>query len=58
LISFHQGTQKVPESGPKDLKYGVSITDACVNWDDTIVMLDQLAAAVRSRRSLEDFKTA
>jgi phospho-2-dehydro-3-deoxyheptonate aldolase len=29
----------------------VSITDACVNIEDTKVMLEQLAAAVRARRA-------
>jgi len=30
--------------------YGQSITDACVSWDDTVPMLEDLAAAVRKRR--------
>lgn len=30
--------------------YGQSITDACVSWDDTVPMLQRLAAAVRTRR--------
>ncbi|HET9470732.1 MAG TPA: 3-deoxy-7-phosphoheptulonate synthase, partial [Usitatibacter sp.] len=32
------------------LAYGVSITDACLGWDDTGKVLDTLAAAVRARR--------
>jgi 3-deoxy-7-phosphoheptulonate synthase len=32
------------------LAYGVSITDACIGWDDTEKVLDTLAAAVRARR--------
>ncbi|MDH5424244.1 MAG: 3-deoxy-7-phosphoheptulonate synthase AroG [Gammaproteobacteria bacterium] len=32
------------------LTYGQSITDACVGWDDSVNMLDELAAAVRARR--------
>lgn len=32
------------------LCYGQSITDACLGWDDTLVLLDELAAAVRQRR--------
>ena len=32
------------------LKYGVSVTDACIGWDDTIAALDTLADAVRQRR--------
>jgi 3-deoxy-7-phosphoheptulonate synthase len=32
------------------LTYGQSITDACVGWDDSVAMLQQLAAAVEERR--------
>ncbi|TCK26544.1 3-deoxy-7-phosphoheptulonate synthase [Pseudonocardia endophytica] len=34
-----------------DLDYGRSVTDACVGWDTTADLLDELAAAVRSRRT-------
>lgn len=43
--NLNEGNQKLPASGPKDLKYGVSITDACVCWEDTLVMLKELADA-------------
>jgi len=33
-----------------DLVYGQSITDACVGWDDTVPMLNELAAAAAQRR--------
>ncbi len=33
-----------------DLTYGQSITDACINWDDTIAVLNTLAEGVRERR--------
>jgi 3-deoxy-7-phosphoheptulonate synthase len=36
--------------GPGGLIYGQSITDGCIGWDQTIAVLDQLAAAVRARR--------
>jgi 3-deoxy-7-phosphoheptulonate synthase len=36
---------------PSALTYGQSITDACVGWDDTVKMLDELASAVRARRA-------
>jgi 3-deoxy-7-phosphoheptulonate synthase len=32
------------------LTYGQSITDACLAWDDTVPLLEELAAAVRARR--------
>jgi 3-deoxy-7-phosphoheptulonate synthase len=33
------------------LTYGQSITDACMSWETTLVVLEELAAAVRTRRS-------
>ncbi|MBX2813101.1 MAG: 3-deoxy-7-phosphoheptulonate synthase [Myxococcales bacterium] len=36
---------------PEDLRYGQSITDACLGWEDTVPVLEQLAAAVRQRRT-------
>jgi len=33
------------------LKYGVSITDGCIGWEETSELLNELAAAVRCRRS-------
>lgn len=46
------GNQKVPAEGKQALKYGVSITDACIHWEDTVNVLDNLANAVKSRRNL------
>jgi len=34
----------------KPLTYGQSITDACLGWNDTIPILQELAAAVNARR--------
>jgi 3-deoxy-7-phosphoheptulonate synthase len=42
------GTQKVVPGKP--LTYGQSITDACMNWETTAELLDELALAVRKRR--------
>ena len=36
--------------GDGELVYGQSITDACMDWDATVSVLEQLAAAVRARR--------
>jgi 3-deoxy-7-phosphoheptulonate synthase len=33
------------------LVYGQSITDGCIDWDETHKLLEELAAAVRARRS-------
>ncbi len=51
-----EGNQKVPpqEEGGKDaLKYGCSITDACIGWEDTESVLTLLADAVKERRNLK-----
>jgi 3-deoxy-7-phosphoheptulonate synthase len=32
------------------LEYGVSITDACIGWEDTVQVLEGLARSVQSRR--------
>jgi 3-deoxy-7-phosphoheptulonate synthase len=34
----------------KPLVYGQSITDACLGWDESVTLLDRLAAGVRGRR--------
>ncbi|KAI8618497.1 phospho-2-dehydro-3-deoxyheptonate aldolase [Chytriomyces sp. MP71] len=49
--NIHEGNQKVPAQGGKEgLKYGVSITDACVDWETTVEMMEVLSQAVESRR--------
>jgi 3-deoxy-7-phosphoheptulonate synthase len=45
-----EGRQSVVEGQP--LTYGQSITDACISWEDTGPVLQELAAAVRQRRVL------
>lgn len=34
----------------RDLTYGQSVTDGCVSWEESVPMLEGLAAAVRQRR--------
>ncbi|MDC9825585.1 3-deoxy-7-phosphoheptulonate synthase [Devosia sp. ZB163] len=34
----------------KELVYGQSITDGCIDWDTTVTVLEQLAASVEERR--------
>jgi 3-deoxy-7-phosphoheptulonate synthase len=43
-----EGAQKLVHGKP--LVYGQSITDACMGWDETRGLLDELACAVRSGR--------
>eukprot|EP00842_Homolaphlyctis_polyrhiza_P004243 jgi/Hompol1/481/HPOL_005323-RA len=49
--NIHEGNQQVPPTGPADLAFGVSITDACIGWTDTVQVLQQLGEAVRTRRN-------
>lgn len=42
----------MPKEGKAGLKYGVSITDACIGWEDTESVLEILAKAVRKRREV------
>lgn len=52
MIESHinEGAQKMPQEGKDGLKYAVSITDACIGWDDTESVLAELADAVAKRR--------
>jgi len=36
--NLHEGTQPIPKN-LQDLRYGVSITDSCINWETTERML-------------------
>jgi 3-deoxy-7-phosphoheptulonate synthase len=45
-----EGNQKLNPDLTK-LTRGQSVTDACINWDDTVETLEVLAAAVRERRA-------
>jgi 3-deoxy-7-phosphoheptulonate synthase len=57
--NLKEGRQNLSDStGPmgEGLVYGVSITDACINWEDTISALELLREGVRTRR--QNNKTA
>ncbi len=51
MIESHlnEGNQSV--GSLKSLKYGVSITDGCINWNDTEKLLKTLANAVQKRNA-------
>jgi len=51
MIESHlvAGNQKL-ETG-KQLVYGQSITDPCLGWEDSVVLIGELAEAVRKRRA-------
>jgi 3-deoxy-7-phosphoheptulonate synthase len=50
MIESHlnEGRQEYSIGG--ELAYGQSITDACLGWQDSVELLEELAAAVRMRR--------
>ena len=52
MIESHlvEGRQNVVEGTP--LTYGQSITDACMSWQDTEVVLRELANTIQARRQL------
>ncbi len=53
MVESHlvEGRQDLSPDQP--LTYGQSITDACLGWDDSVAVVDSLAAAVRARRIAE-----
>jgi 3-deoxy-7-phosphoheptulonate synthase len=50
MIESHLKEGRQDLTPGKPLEYGVSVTDACLGWDDTLVALEILAKAVRDRR--------
>ncbi|MDJ0808167.1 MAG: 3-deoxy-7-phosphoheptulonate synthase AroG [Gammaproteobacteria bacterium] len=51
IESFIIAGRQDREAG-KALVYGQSITDACISWDDSAPLLEELAASVRQRREI------
>ncbi|KAF8195444.1 hypothetical protein BJ912DRAFT_847189 [Pholiota molesta] len=45
-----EGRQDISASGPAGLKYGQSVTDACISWETTVPVLERLREGVRARR--------
>ena len=50
MIESHLKEGRQDLTPGKLLEYGVSVTDACLGWDHTLVALDILAKAVKARR--------
>ena len=46
-----EGRQDIPASGRNGLKYGQSVTDACLSWEDTVPALERLRQGVCARRA-------
>ena len=49
---LYEGRQDII-NGRTGLKYGQSVTDACIGWDTTVDVLHGLADAVRKRRAID-----
>jgi 3-deoxy-7-phosphoheptulonate synthase len=59
MVESHlvEGRQELPEGKSlRDLAFGQSITDACLGWDDSVAVLEELAAGVRARRKKDKGK--
>ncbi len=56
MIESHLVAGRQDLSPDTPLEYGKSITDACINWDDTLGVLETLAQGVRQRRLVEAAK--
>jgi 3-deoxy-7-phosphoheptulonate synthase len=50
MIESHLEAGRQDIEPGKQLTYGQSITDACINWDDSLDMLETLANGVQARR--------
>lgn len=49
--SIREGKQKPPTKGLEGCEKGVSITDACIDWETTETSMRSLAQAVQDRRA-------
>jgi 3-deoxy-7-phosphoheptulonate synthase len=50
MVESHLNEGRQDLTPGKPLEHGVSITDACLGWDDSVALLDSLAESVRKRR--------
>jgi 3-deoxy-7-phosphoheptulonate synthase len=50
MIESHLTAGRQDLAPGKTLAYGQSITDACIGWEDSVALLNELAKAVRARR--------
>jgi len=51
MIESHLNEGRQNNVQGQELAYGVSITDACIHWEDTAPVLETLAKAVQARRA-------
>jgi 3-deoxy-7-phosphoheptulonate synthase len=53
MVESHLVAGRQDLSPDMPLEYGKSVTDACINWEDTLGVLETLAQGVRQRRLVE-----
>ncbi len=53
MLESHLVAGRQDNTPDKELVYGQSITDGCISWDDTDVLLREMAESVRKRRALK-----
>jgi 3-deoxy-7-phosphoheptulonate synthase len=58
MIESHLQAGRQDVRPGQELAYGQSITDACIGWDDSVILLERLAEAVRARRQHKISKAA
>lgn len=51
MIESHLVAGRQNVEADKELVYGQSVTDACINWDDSVKVLKTLADSVKQRRT-------
>jgi 3-deoxy-7-phosphoheptulonate synthase len=50
MVESHLNAGRQDHAPGSDLEYGKSITDACLGWNESVSLLEALAAAARKRR--------
>ncbi|MBI2855566.1 MAG: 3-deoxy-7-phosphoheptulonate synthase [Chloroflexi bacterium] len=49
---LHEGSQKLDEKNPSTLKYGVSITDPCIGWGETVELVTAAHQSLSTQNAL------
>ncbi|KAK6988230.1 hypothetical protein R3P38DRAFT_2416257, partial [Favolaschia claudopus] len=44
-----EGRQDIPSTGLASMRWGQSVTDACISWETTVLVLERLREGVRGR---------
>lgn len=52
MVESHLNAGRQDQTADCPLTYGMSITDACLGWEDTLTLLETLAQGVKARRRL------